>query len=75
MTNSEWPGKRDGLEGCRWSVSMLGEALAAVTMLHQLFWVLLGHRPIETVTEGLSHQGSGRCVMPALPLMYLFQQL
>jgi hypothetical protein len=54
---------------------MLGEALAAVALLHQLFCVLLGHRPIETMAEGLSHQGSGRCVMPALPLMYLSQQL
>jgi hypothetical protein len=54
---------------------MLGEALAAIAMLHQLFCVLLGRWPIETMAEGFSHQGSGRCVMPALPLMYLFQQL
>jgi hypothetical protein len=54
---------------------MLGEALAAVALLHQLFCVLLGRRPVETTAEGLGHQGSGRCVMPALPLMYLSQQL
>jgi hypothetical protein len=72
---SERPDERDGLEGCRWSVLMLGEALAAVAMLYQLFCVLQGRRPIETVAEGLSHQGSGRCVMPARPLMYLSQQL
>jgi hypothetical protein len=49
--------------------------LAAVALLHQLFCVLQGCRPIETVAEGLSHQSSRRCVMPALPLMYLSQQL
>jgi hypothetical protein len=54
---------------------MLGEALAAVALLYQLFCILLGRRPIETMAEGLSHQGSGRCVMPTLPLMYLSQQL
>jgi hypothetical protein len=32
--DSERPGEQDGLEGCRWSVSMLGEALAAVALLH-----------------------------------------
>jgi hypothetical protein len=40
--DSEQPGERDGLEGYRWSVSMLGEALAAVALLHQLFCVLMG---------------------------------
>jgi hypothetical protein len=54
---------------------MLGETLAAIAVLHQLFCVLLGRRPIETMAEGLSHQGSGRCVIPALPLMYLSWQL
>jgi hypothetical protein len=54
---------------------MLGEALAAIALLHQLFCVLLGPRPVETMAEGLGHQGSGRCVMPSLPLMYLSQQL
>jgi hypothetical protein len=54
---------------------MLGELLAAIALLHQLFCVLLSRRPIETMAEGLSHQGSGRCVMPTLPLMYLSQQL
>jgi hypothetical protein len=54
---------------------MLEEALAAIALLHQLFYVLLGHRPIEAMVESLSHKGSGRCVMPILPLMYLFQQL
>jgi hypothetical protein len=54
---------------------MLGKMLAAIAVLHQLFCILLGRRPIETMAEGLSHQCSGRCVMPALPLMYLSQQL
>jgi hypothetical protein len=54
---------------------MLGEALAAVAVLHQLFCVLQDRRPIETMAEGLSHQSSGRCVMSALPLVYLSQQL
>jgi hypothetical protein len=54
---------------------MLGEVLAAVALLHQLFCVLLGRRPVETIAEGLGHQASGRRVMPALPLMYLSQQL
>jgi hypothetical protein len=54
---------------------MLGETLAAIAVLHQLLCILLGRRPIETMAEGLSHQSSGRCVMPALPLMYLSQQL
>jgi hypothetical protein len=40
-----------------------------------LFCVLLGRRPVETMAEGLGHQGSRRCVMPALPLMYLSQQI
>jgi hypothetical protein len=73
--DSKRPGERDGLEGCRWSVSMLGEALAAVALFHQLFCILLGCRPIETMAEGLGHQGSGRCVVSALPLVYLPQQL
>jgi hypothetical protein len=54
---------------------MLGKMLAAIAVLHQLFCVFLGRRPIETMAEGRSHQCSGRCVMPALPLMYLSQQL
>jgi hypothetical protein len=54
---------------------MLGEVLAAVALLHQLFYILLGCQPVETMAEGLGHQGSGRCVMSALPLMYLSQQL
>jgi hypothetical protein len=54
---------------------MLGETLAAIAVLHQLLYILLGHRPIETMAEGLSHQCSGRCVMSALPLMYLSQPL
>jgi hypothetical protein len=73
--DSEWLGERNGLEGRRWSVPMLGEALTAVAMLHQLICVPQGRWPVETVVEGLSHQGSGGCVMPALPLMYLSQQL
>jgi hypothetical protein len=70
--DSERPGERDGLEGYRSSVSMLGEALAAVALLHQLFCILLGRRPIETMMEGLSHQGSRRCVMPADVYALLF---
>jgi hypothetical protein len=54
---------------------MLGEMPAAIAALHQLLCILLGYRPIETMAEGLSHQCSGRCVMPALHLMYLSQQL
>jgi hypothetical protein len=54
---------------------MLGEMLAAIAVLHQLLCILLGRRPIETMAKGLSHQSTGRCVMPALPLMYLSQQL
>jgi hypothetical protein len=52
---------------------MLGETLAAIAVLHQLLCILLGRQPIETMAEGLSHQSSRRCVMPALPLMYLSQ--
>jgi hypothetical protein len=54
---------------------MLGEMLAAIAVLHQLFCILPSHRLIETMAEGLGHQCSGRCVMPALPLMYLSHQL
>jgi hypothetical protein len=54
---------------------MLGKTLATIAVLHQLLCILLGRRPIETMAEGLSHQCSRRCVMPALPLMYLSQQL
>jgi hypothetical protein len=54
---------------------MLGETLAAIAVLHQLFCILLGRWPIETMAEGLSNQCPGRCVMPALPLMYHSQQL
>jgi hypothetical protein len=54
---------------------MLGEALAAVALFHQLFCILLGCRLVETMAEGLGHQGSGRCVVPALSLVYLPQQL
>jgi hypothetical protein len=63
-------GERDSLEGCRWSVSVLGEALAAIALFHQLLCILLGHWPVETVVEGFGHQSSGRCVMSALPLVY-----
>jgi hypothetical protein len=54
---------------------MLGEALAAVALFHKLFCVLLGCRPVETMAKGFGHQGSGRCMVAALPLMYLSQQL
>jgi hypothetical protein len=54
---------------------MLGETLAAIAVLHQLLCILLGRWPIEIMAESLSHQSSGRCVMPALPLMYLSRQL
>jgi hypothetical protein len=54
---------------------MLGEALAAIAMLHQLICIPQGRRLVETVAKSFSHQGSGRCVVPALSLMYLFQQL
>jgi hypothetical protein len=54
---------------------MLGETLAAIAMLHQLICIPQGRRPVETVVEGFSHQGSGRRVVSALSLMYLFQQL
>jgi hypothetical protein len=54
---------------------MLGEALTAVALFHQLFCILLGYRPIETMEERLGHQGSGRCVVSALPLVYLLQDL
>jgi hypothetical protein len=50
---------------------VLGEALAAVALFHQLLCILLGRWPVETMAEGFGHQGSGRCVMPALPLVYL----
>jgi hypothetical protein len=33
--DSKWPSEWDGLEGRRWGMPMLGEALAAVAMLHQ----------------------------------------
>jgi hypothetical protein len=45
---------------------MLGETLTAIAMLHQLLCVLQGRRPVETMAR--------RCVVPALPLMYLSQQ-
>jgi hypothetical protein len=73
--DSKRPGERDGLEGHRWTVSMLGEALAAVALFHQLLFILLGCRPVETMAESLGHQGSGRCVVSALPLVYFPQQL
>jgi hypothetical protein len=58
------------VEGCRWSVSMLGEALAAVALFYQLFCILLGCQPVETMAESLGHQGFGRRMVPALPLVY-----
>jgi hypothetical protein len=54
---------------------MLGEALAAIAMLHQLICVPQGRWPVETMAESISYQGSGRCMVPAFPLMYLSQQL
>jgi hypothetical protein len=54
---------------------MLGEALVAVALFHQLFCILLGCRPVETMVEGFGHQGSGGCVVAVLPLLYLSQQL
>jgi hypothetical protein len=37
---------------------MLGEALVAVTLFHQLFCILLRCQPVETMAKGLGHQGS-----------------
>jgi hypothetical protein len=54
---------------------MLGEALAAVTLFYQLFCILLGYRLVETMAESFGHQGSGRHMVPALPLVYFPQQL
>jgi hypothetical protein len=54
---------------------MLGEALAAIALFHQLFCILLGCRPVETMAESLGHQGSRRRIVPALPLVYFPQQL
>jgi hypothetical protein len=54
---------------------MLGEALAAVALFYQLFCILLGRRPVETMAESLGHQGSRRRVVPAFPLVYFPQQL
>jgi hypothetical protein len=50
---------------------MLGEALAAVALFHQLLCILLGRWSIEAMAEGFGHQGSGICVMSAFPLVYL----
>jgi hypothetical protein len=54
---------------------VLGEALAAVALFHQLLCILLGGRPVEAVAEGFGYQSSGRCVMSALPLVYFSWQL
>jgi hypothetical protein len=54
---------------------MLGEALAAIALLHQLLCVLVGRRPVETMAESLGHQSSGGCVVSALPLVYLPKEL
>jgi hypothetical protein len=53
---------------------MLGEALAAVALFHQLLCILLGRQPVETMAESLGHQSSGRCVVPTVPLVYLPQE-
>jgi hypothetical protein len=54
---------------------VLGEALEAITVFHQLLCILLGCWLVETMAEGFGYQSSGRCVMSALPLVYLSLQL
>jgi hypothetical protein len=56
-------------------VSVLGEALTPIAMLHQQICISQGHRPVEAMAEGFDHQGFGGRVVSAFPLMYLFQQL
>jgi hypothetical protein len=37
----------------------------------------VGHRgwPVETLSEGIPHEGSRRCMVAASPLVYFLQQL
>jgi hypothetical protein len=52
---------------------MLGEALAAVALFHQLLCILLGRRPVETMVEALATKALEEA--PALPLVYFPQEL
>ena len=51
------------------------EALAAVAFLHQVFSHCQSSRPIETVAESFGYYRSCGCVMAALALMIVLEQL
>ena len=51
------------------------EALATVALLYQVFSCCQGSRPVEPMAEGFGHNCFGGCVMDALALMNISEQL
>jgi hypothetical protein len=49
--------------------------LACLTDLHQLDSVLEGYRPVKSMSKGFTDQRAGRCMVPTLTSMDLYEQL
>ena len=73
--DGEGPGDGDGSEsGCR-QVALLGEVLAPLASANEVFSVRLGCWLVVAVPESLADDCWSRYMMPALPLVYLLDQL
>jgi hypothetical protein len=49
--------------------------LACLTGLYQLDGVLEGHKPIKFVLKGFTDKRAGRCMVPSLTSMDLYEQI
>jgi hypothetical protein len=54
-------------------VDLLGVELARSASVYQLDSVLEGYRTIKAITEGFTDQHAGRCMVPALASMDLYE--
>jgi hypothetical protein len=57
------------------SVDLLGMKLACPASLYQLDDILENRRPVKAVPKGFTKQHVGRCMVPALTSMDLYEQL
>jgi hypothetical protein len=59
---------------CRY-VDLLVMELTRLTGLYQLDGILESCRPVKSVPKGFSNQHAGRCMVPTLTSMNLYEQL
>jgi hypothetical protein len=59
---------------CRY-VDLLVVELTRLTGLYQLDGILESCRPVKSVPKGFSNQHAGRCMVPTLTSMNLYEQL